>query len=78
MLRSIFSKAGIDDADGYSGHSLRRGFANWAAADGWDTKSMMEYVGWKSIQSAMRYIDSSDRFARYRPAPPRQIDNDEQ
>jgi hypothetical protein len=28
---------------------------------------MMEYVGWKSIQSAMRYIDSTDRFARYRP-----------
>jgi hypothetical protein len=26
---------------------------------------MMEYVGWKSIQSAMRYIDSTDRFARY-------------
>jgi integrase len=78
LLRSIFSKAGVDDADEYSGHSLRRGFANWAAADGWDTKSMMEYVGWKSIQSAMRYIDSSDRFARYRPAPPRQIENAEQ
>jgi hypothetical protein len=24
---------------------------------------MMEYVGWKSIQSAMRYIDSGDRRA---------------
>ena len=52
-----------------SGHSLRRGFANWASTDGWDTKSLMEYAGWKSVQSAMRYIDSSDRFARYRAHP---------
>lgn len=61
-----FGKAGVADADEYSGHSLRRGFANWAAGDGWDTKSLMEYIGWKSAQSAMRYIDSSDRFAQYR------------
>ncbi|XLZ71487.1 site-specific integrase [Massilia sp. SR12] len=66
LLRTIFEKAGVMDADAYSGHSLRRGFANWAIADGWDTKSLMEYVGWKSVQSAMRYIDSSDRFAKYR------------
>ncbi|MYM73890.1 tyrosine-type recombinase/integrase [Duganella sp. FT134W] len=73
LLRSIFTKAGVADADEYSGHSLRRGFANWADADGWDTKSLMEYVGWRSAQSAMRYIDSSDRFARYRPVPLQQI-----
>lgn len=70
LLRSIFMKAGVTDADDYSGHSLRRGFANWAAADGWDIKSLMEYVGWRSAQSAMRYIDSGDRFARYRAVPP--------
>jgi integrase len=73
LLRSIFTKAGVANANEYSGHSLRRGFANRAAADGWDTKSLMEYVGWRSAQSAMRYIDSSDRFARYRPAPLQQI-----
>lgn len=73
LLRAIFGKAGVADADKYSGHSLRRGFANWAVADGWDTKSLMEYVGWKSAQSAMRYIDSSDRFARHRPVQGQQI-----
>jgi integrase len=66
LLRTIFSAAGIEDADEYSGHSLRRGFANWAASNGWDTKSLMEYVGWKSVQSAMRYIDGADPFARHR------------
>lgn len=26
----------------------------------------MEYVGWKSAQTAMRYIDTPDRFAQQR------------
>jgi hypothetical protein len=26
----------------------------------------MEYVGWKDIRSAMRYIDRADPFARHR------------
>jgi len=26
----------------------------------------MEYVGWKDVQSAMRYIDAPDPFAQYR------------
>lgn len=66
LLRTIFAAAGISDASDYSAHSLRRGFANWAASNGWDTKSLMEYVGWKSVQSAMRYIDGADSFARQR------------
>ncbi|MYN16778.1 tyrosine-type recombinase/integrase [Rugamonas sp. FT107W] len=66
LLRTIFAAAGIEDADDYSAHSLRRGFANWAASSGWDTKSLMEYVGWKSVQSAMRYIDGTDPFGRQR------------
>lgn len=70
LLRTIFSRAGVAHAEGYSGHSLRRGFANWAAADGWDTKSLMAYVGWKSAQSAMKYIDSTDRFSRHRTPNP--------
>ncbi len=26
----------------------------------------MEYVGWRDVQSAMRYIDGADPFARQR------------
>lgn len=65
LLRTIFSDAGISSPDLYSGHSLRRGFANWATANGWDIKTLMEHVGWKNINSAMRYIESADVFGRH-------------
>ena len=66
LLRSLFTDAGIDSPLKYSGHSLRRGFANWAAANGWDLKTLMEYVGWKNVQSAMRYVEGADPFVRRR------------
>ncbi|WP_148715760.1 site-specific integrase [Chitinolyticbacter meiyuanensis] len=63
ILRQILSSSGVDAATTYSGHSLRRGFANWAAGNGWDLKTLMKYVGWRDVASAMRYIDASDVFA---------------
>ena len=59
--------AGITDAALFSSHSLRRGFATWANDQGWDTKALMSYVGWKDVQSAMRYIDSPDPFSQSVP-----------
>jgi len=41
-------------------HSLRRGFAGWAASNGWDVKSLMAHVGWRDMKSALRYVDASD------------------
>ena len=84
LLRSLFAKAGVESPEEYSSHSLRRGFAGWARASGWDIKELMEYVGWKDVKSAMRYLDTSDsslqaRFeqgltalapATLQPAPP--------
>ena len=66
LLRAVLLAAGIDAAELYSSHSLRRGFANWATANGWDLKTLMEYVGWKDVQSAMRYVDAADPFAKHR------------
>ena len=66
LLRRIFASAGLPTPDAYSGHSLRRGFAAWADANGWDVKALMEYVGWKDIKSAMRYLDGADPYARER------------
>ncbi|WP_079436226.1 site-specific integrase [Zoogloea sp. LCSB751] len=60
LLREIFAAAGIEESGDYSSHSLRRGFAGWARASGWDVKDLMAYVGWKDIKSAMRYIDAVD------------------
>ena len=64
LLRTVFKEASLIDSDKYSSHSLRRGFATWANDSGWDVKSLMEYVGWKDIKSAMRYIDSIDQYAK--------------
>ncbi|MDE2422484.1 MAG: tyrosine-type recombinase/integrase [Gammaproteobacteria bacterium] len=64
LLRSLFTDAGVNSPTLYSGHSLRRGFANWASASGWNLKMLMEYVGWKDIHSALRYIDHPDSFSQ--------------
>lgn len=69
LLRSLFNAAGVPFADQYSAHSLRRGFANWASSNGWDVKTLMAYVGWKDVHSAMRYVDGGDPFASLRTAP---------
>ncbi|WP_315809998.1 tyrosine-type recombinase/integrase [Pseudomonas sp. C9-3] len=61
LLRQILQHAGIP-AEAYTSHSLRRGFATWATANGWDIKALMTYVGWKDIKSAMRYIDPAISF----------------
>ena len=61
LLRRIFKEAGLPEAL-YTSHSMRRGFATWASANGWDIKALMGYVGWKDIKSALRYVDSSVSF----------------
>ena len=66
VLRTLFHSAGIALAHQYSGHSLRRGFANWATSNGWDLKTLMEYVGWQDADSALRYMDATDPFAKMR------------
>lgn len=66
ILRRMFAAAGIADSDRYSSHSLRRGFAGWANANGWDLKELMEYVGWRDINSAIRYLDVSTQGLKER------------
>ena len=80
LLRSLFAQAGVESPEEYSSHSMRRGFAGWARASGWDIKELMEYVGWKDVKSAMRYLDASDSSlqARFEQgltalAPPAQL-----
>lgn len=62
LLRQALQRGGL--AGGvFSSHSLRRGFATWASASGWDLKSLMAYVGWKDVKSALRYVDATASFA---------------
>lgn len=64
LLRELFARAGILSPESYSSHSLRRGFASWATANGWSLKTLMDYVGWKDVRSAMRYLPVSDPFSQ--------------
>lgn len=66
LLRNLFRAAQLPMPNSYSGHSLRRGFATWANANSWDVKMLMEYVGWKDMKSALRYIEGNDPFAQRR------------
>lgn len=59
-LRDLFEAAGVREVARYSSHSLRRGFANWAKSSGWDLKELMDYVGWKDVNSALRYLQRDD------------------
>jgi integrase len=56
----------LEAAMTFTSHSLRRGFATWANADSWDVKTLMEYVGWKNAQTAIRYIEAPAPFAQHR------------
>jgi site-specific recombinase XerD len=58
LLRNALERSGIA-AQAYTSHSLRRGFATWAHHNGWDLKSLMSYVGWKDMKSAMRYVEAN-------------------
>jgi integrase len=66
LLRRLFAAVGVADVEDYSSHSLRRGFAGWANASGWDLKELMEYVGWRDIRSAIRYLEVSSEGLRQR------------
>jgi len=59
-LRRLCEAAGLPEPERYSSHSLRRGFAGWARDSGWDMKQLMDYVGWKDVQSALRYLEGSE------------------
>ncbi|WP_408600647.1 site-specific integrase [Pseudomonas sp. PLMAX] len=65
LLRMAFARNGLE-GEGYSGHSLRRGFATWANRNEWGAKALMDYVGWRDVHSAMRYIDTTAPFGKWR------------
>lgn len=54
MLNNMAEAAGLDVH--LSTHSLRHGFASWAAQSGWDVLSTMAFIGWKNFDNAKRYI----------------------
>jgi integrase len=62
LLGEVFTKAGIRNAKQYKSRSFQFGFANWASLNGWDTKSLKEYVGWKHEGTAIRHAAKAAPF----------------
>ena len=73
LLRQLLADADIDAVEAFSSHSLRRGFASWASASGWEIKALMEYVGWQDTQTALRYIEAKSPFEQALMQIPTQV-----
>jgi integrase len=61
ILVANYKRAGLDSSR-ITSHSARRGFAHWAMDNGWHLSALMQYVGWKSVTSAVKYTPSAAQF----------------
>jgi hypothetical protein len=52
----------------YSGHSPRRGFATWSNRNQWSPEALMNYMGWRDVHSALRYVHAGESFGDWRLA----------
>lgn len=68
VLGRALTRSGVA-GERFSGHSLRRGFATWASRNQWSTKALMEYVGWRDVHSALRYVEADAPFGDWRHHP---------
>jgi integrase len=68
VLHRALTRGGVV-GERYSGHSLRRGFATGAARNQWSPKALMKYVGWRDVQTAMRYVEADAPFGNCRRDP---------
>ncbi len=59
--------AGLDDADRWGGHSLRRGFATEAIAAGVPERDVQRHGRWRSRASMDPYIDAARTFDATNP-----------
>lgn len=64
-LSKIFNRRFLEcNISKRSAYTFRRGFATWAAKNGWTVTALKEYVGWKDGKSAERYIDMNTNMFR--------------
>lgn len=63
LLRQIIAAAGIPNAELYSAHSLRRGFATEAARLGASMPSIQRHGRWQTTRIVVEYIEAGRQFA---------------
>ncbi len=62
VIKSIAVTCGLPNADAYSSHSLRRGFATEASRKGAPFGSIMRHGRWRHEGTVLGYIDEGTRF----------------
>lgn len=62
ILKRACTKAGVDDALRFSGHSLRRGLATEAARSGASFEAIRKQGSWKNDTTVRGYIEEGSRF----------------
>ena len=63
IVKRLAKMAALANAEAYSGHSLRSGFATQARRQGADLVSIMRQGRWQSERTVMGYIEAGDAFA---------------
>ena len=61
-MKRLCKSAGMADHEQFSSHSMRRGVATHLANMGADVAGLMKFIGWKSSDSAVKYIDQGQRI----------------
>ncbi len=62
ILRRHALAVGIEQAEQFSSHSLRRGLATSASRDGASMPAIMRQGRWKNVNTVMEYIDAAKHF----------------
>jgi integrase len=62
IVKRAAARAGLPDADDFSGHSLRSGLATEAARSGATDNAIMDQTGHTDVRSVKRYIRRGRRF----------------
>jgi integrase len=64
LLKSVAKACGLPDAELYSAHSLRRGFATEASKNGASFGAIMKQGRWKHEGTVLGYIEEGKRFEK--------------
>ena len=62
ILKKHALAAGIENANNFSSHSMRRGLATTASRGGASLQSIMRQGRWKQVDTVMEYIEAAQRF----------------
>jgi integrase len=62
LIKKIAQSCALPNADRYSGHSLRRGFATAASQQGISLSAIMQQGRWKHAGTAIGYMEDAQHF----------------